>query len=80
MSVNELLKRLDDYTGWAVCFFAAVAATRFIGFISVQAGNEKSRLSNRCFRQSYIVGGSGSLCVHSDILFAFLYQNQPPER
>ncbi len=24
MSVNELLKRLDDYTGWAVCFFAAL--------------------------------------------------------
>ena len=24
MSVNELLERLDDYTGWAVCFFAAL--------------------------------------------------------
>ncbi|MDE0298940.1 MAG: hypothetical protein OXN17_09930 [Candidatus Poribacteria bacterium] len=24
MSVNELLERLEDYTGWAVCFFAAL--------------------------------------------------------
>ena len=24
MSVNELLKRLDDHTGWAICFFAVL--------------------------------------------------------
>ena len=30
MSVNELLKRLDDYTGWAVCFFAALPMLAFI--------------------------------------------------
>lgn len=24
MSVNELLRRFEDYTGWAVCFFAAL--------------------------------------------------------